>query len=76
MAASNRGSVALSLSRRNRLVGVGDEVDVERADALLEDAPHRLAEVGDDPHQGQPREPRGAHLAVVGLQQDPVLRPR
>ena len=39
------------------LGGVGDEVDVERADPLLEDAPHRLAEVGDRPHQRQPGEP-------------------
>src|SRR6188472_2615270 len=34
--------------------GVRDEVDVERADALLEDAPHRLAEIGDHAHQRQP----------------------
>ena len=38
------------------LRGVGDEVDVERADPLLEHAPHRLAEVGDRAHQRQPRE--------------------
>ena len=31
--------------------GVRHEVDVERADALLEYAPHRLAEVGHDAHQ-------------------------
>ena len=35
------------------LARVRDEVDVERADPLLEDAPHRLAEVGHRPHQRQ-----------------------
>ena len=52
---------------------VRDEIDVERADPLLEDAPHRLAEVGDDPHQGQPGKPIGPDGTVVGGQQDLVL---
>ena len=56
------------------LAGVGDEIDIEGADALLEDAPHRLAEIGHDPHQRQPREAIAARrAAVVGRQQVRVL---
>src|SRR6476469_4405784 len=53
--------------------GIGDEVDIERAHALLEDAPHRLAEIGDHAHQRQPGEAGGHDRAVVGRQQDLVL---
>jgi len=52
------------------LVRVFDEVHVEGADGLLEDAPHRLAEVGDDPHQAEARKARRRDRAVVGVQQD------
>src|SRR5438552_1304971 len=56
------------------LARVRDEVDVERADPLLEDAPHRLAEVRDDPHEGHPREAVGRRgRAVVALEQDRAL---
>ena len=58
-ARSKRWSAAFASSRSKLGRRVRDEVDVERADALLEDAPHRLAEVGHDPHQGQPGEPLG-----------------
>src|ERR671925_1103551 len=54
--------------------GVGDEVDVEGADALLEHAPHRLPEVGHDPHQ--PDTSKSApyrSLAVVRGEDDLVL---
>ena len=74
-ARSKPASAALREEPVEVLVGVRDEVDVEGADPLLEDAPHRLAEVGHDPHQeisaGQAAP--GAHVAVVGRQQDRVL---
>src|SRR4249920_278902 len=35
------------------LVRVGDVVDVQRGQTLLDHAPHRLAVVGHDPHQLQ-----------------------
>ena len=35
------------------LVRVADEVEVELRDRLLDDAPHRLAEVGHEAHQPQ-----------------------
>src|SRR5690242_19740518 len=35
------------------LVGVRAEVEVELRDPLLDDAPHRLAEVGHEPHQDE-----------------------
>ncbi len=35
--------------------GIGDKVHLERADRLLQHAPHRFAEVRHDPHQGQSR---------------------
>ena len=55
-ARSKRGVVAREQTVEV-LAGVRDEVDIERADPLLEDAPHRLAEVGDDPHQREAGEP-------------------
>src|SRR5438876_12272686 len=36
------------------LLRVGDEVEVERREALLHDAPHRLAEIGHEAHQDEP----------------------
>src|SRR4029079_8599480 len=53
--------------------GVGHEVDVECAHALLEDAPHRLAEVGHDPHERQPGEAVASDRAVVRGEQRLVL---
>jgi len=41
------------------LGGVGDEVEVELGDPLLDDAPHRLAEVGHEAH-----EPEGPRVLV------------
>jgi hypothetical protein len=58
------------------LLRVGDEVDVEGADPLLEDSPHRLPEVGNHPHQREPGEPIGAGCAgdaVIGGQQRRIL---
>src|SRR5205809_6570578 len=53
------------------LVGIGDEVHVERADALLEDAPHRLAEVGHDAHEAEAGEASGMRRVglLAGLQE-------
>ena len=66
-ARSNDGVEAFASSRSKCSRRVGDEIDIERADALLEDAPHRLAEVGHDAHQRQPRQAIGpARAAVVG----------
>src|SRR6478672_209830 len=53
--------------------GVRHEVDVERAHALLEHAPHRLAKVGHDPHQRQPGEAVTSDRAVVCREQHLVL---
>src|SRR5919201_6731061 len=51
------------------LVGVRDVIEVERRDALLDDAPHGLAEVGHDAHQCLPREVHRADLAEVPFEQ-------
>ncbi len=44
-------------------VGVGDVVGVGRPQPLLDDAPHRLAEVGHDPHEPDAGEVALAHAA-------------
>src|SRR4051812_38394421 len=55
------------------LPGVLDVVDVERREALLDDAPHRLPEVRHDPHQLQTGAmPVGRLPEVQGEQ--PLLR--
>ena len=61
--ARSRASAAFAQQPVEAAGRVRDEVDVERADALLEDAPHRLAEVGHDPHEGQAGEPGGLDRA-------------
>src|SRR6185312_10939937 len=48
------------------LVGVGHVVGVGGAQALLDDTPHRLAEVRHDPHEPDPGEVALAHAAEVG----------
>ena len=59
---------------RQVLLRVPGEVEVERRDAGLHDAPHALAEVGHDPHQLQAREPLRRHrLLPVGGEQRAVL---
>ena len=55
------------------LAGIRDEVDVEAADPLLEDAPHRLAEVRHRPHQRQPRQSLRAGVTLVRGEQLAVL---
>src|SRR3954447_23230630 len=47
-------------------VRVGDVVGVGRAQPLLDDAPHRLAEVGHDPQQPDAGEVALAHAAEIG----------
>ena len=54
-------------------IRVGHEVHVERADPLLKHAPHRLAEVGHDPHEVDPCQTRGTGRSLVRLQEDGVL---
>src|SRR6185312_6167080 len=51
------------------LVGVGGVVRVGGAQALLDDAPHGLAEVRHDPHEPDPGEVALAHAAEVGAQE-------
>src|SRR5215218_8458062 len=52
------------------LLRVAREVEVDLGDRGLHDAPHRLAEVGHDPHQPDGREaPARAGLAPVALEQ-------
>ena len=49
-------------------------VDVERADALLEHAPHRLPEVRHDAHEGQPSQTgRSRRLLVVRAEQGRIV---
>src|SRR6185503_13639692 len=55
------------------LRGIRDEVAGERRDALLEHAPHRLAEVRDDPHERDPGKLRRADRARVGREERLVL---
>ena len=55
------------------LRGVAPEVEVELRDGALDDAPHRLSEVGHETHQAQGSEVRGPRLAEIGGQQEPVL---
>ena len=55
------------------LVRVGAEVEVELGDPLLDDAPHRLAEVGHESHQGQRRRFLDGSLAEVAAQKLVVL---
>src|SRR3954453_16504064 len=52
---------------------VRDEIDVEAAHALLEDAPHRLAEVRYDAHQCQTRQALTSDGAVVRREKRLVL---
>src|SRR5438093_7122554 len=55
------------------LVRVGHEVDVQGADRLLQDTPHRLAKVTHYAREGQPRQAGPANLAVIGLDQPRIL---
>ena len=50
------------------LVGIGHEVGVQRADRLLHDSPHALAELAHHLHQRQPGERAGGHGAEVAVQ--------
>src|SRR6185437_7471892 len=58
---------------REELVGVGDVVGVGGAQALLDDAPHRLAEVRHDPHEPDPGEVALADAAEVGAQEGAIV---
>src|SRR5687768_11096654 len=55
------------------LARVGLEVEVELRYPLLDDSPHRLAEVGHEAHEDERRDLRGSRLAEVFLQQRAVL---
>src|SRR5215210_2031961 len=50
-------------------LGVVREVEVELGDALLEHAPHRLAEVGHEPEQAQVRGVARPRLPEVGAEE-------
>src|SRR5690242_20209265 len=58
---------------REEPVGVGDVVGVGGAQPLLNDAPHRLAEVRHDPHEPDPGEVALTHAAEVGPQERAVV---
>src|SRR2546423_15555534 len=58
---------------REEPVGVGDVVGVGGAQALLDDTPHRLAEVRHDPHEPDPGEVALARAAEVGAQERAVV---
>ena len=62
-ARSNAGVARVREQPVEVLAGVRHEVDVERADPLLEHAPHRLAEVGHDPHQRRAARAVGARTS-------------
>src|SRR6185312_17065810 len=58
---------------REEPVGVGDVVGVGGAQPLLDDAPHRLAEVRHDPHEPDPGEVALAHAAEIRAQERAVV---
>src|SRR3990172_3311368 len=52
---------------------IAREVEIESRDARLDDAPHRLAEVGHHLHQFQAREAASCNLSEIALQEDAVF---
>ena len=71
----SRGRRRSSRIRLEVLVGVVGEVEVEVGEGALEDPPHRLAEVGHEPHQPQRGESgrRSAGWLEVGVEQGRLL---
>ena len=58
-----------SLEPLEVLLGVGAEVEAQVREGLLDDAPHRLAEVGHEAHQRQRPLVLGRDAAEVRVQQ-------
>ena len=74
--ASNSGAVDRRQQAVEVLVRVVLEIEVEVGDRLLHDPPHRLAEVGHQPHQAQRGEVGGGRRgAQVSAQEGPPPRP-